>query len=195
MAHLLIINGSPSSESRTGRLLDHFASELAADDWVVDQLALSTIPAEALLSAKVEAPAILSAQRAIEQADALVIATPVYKGAYTGLLKAFLDVLPHRALVDKSVLPIATGATLAHSGVIDYALRPVLSALGATFSLPGLFVLDADLKAVQGTHGFNAEIIDSLETSRRALRHVHQTALAHSSDAPDTDVPLRQYGN
>jgi FMN reductase len=195
MAHLLMINGSPSLESRTGRLLDHFALQLVADGWVVDQLPLRTLPAEALLSANVEAPALLSAQRAVAQADALVIATPVYKGAYTGLLKAFLDVLPHRALIDKSVLPIASGGTLAHYGVIDYALKPVFAALGATFSLPGFFVLDADLKTAQGIHGFNAEIIDRLETSRRALKRLHQASLTPASDAPDTDIPLRQYGS
>lgn len=47
------------------------------------------------------------------------------------------------------MLPIASGGTLAHYGVIDHALKPVLAALGATYTLPGLFVLDTDLKSAE----------------------------------------------
>lgn len=195
MSRLLILNGSPSLSSRTARLLNHFAVQLTTDGWAVDQLALRTLPAEALLSADMESPALLSARHVVEQADALVVATPVYKGAYTGLLKAFLDVLPHRALIDKSVLPIASGGTLAHYGVIDHALKPVLAALGATYTLPGIFVLDSDLKTLQGIYGFNAEIIDRLENARRALRHLHRPAVERVPGSQEPDLLLRQYGS
>lgn len=187
MANLLMINGSPSPESRTGQLLKHFASLLAADGWMVEQLSLRTLPAEPLLRAKVQDPALLPAQHAVGRADALVIATPVYKGAYTGLLKAFLDVLPQHALANKSVLPIASGGTLAHYGAIDHALKPVLSALGATFSLPGFFVLDSDLKTPQGVDGFPAEINDRLESARLTLKRLHQPESGRALIAPDTN--------
>ena len=120
------------------------------------------------------------------------VRTPVYKGAYTGLLKAFIDTLPHRALVDKSVLPIASGGTLAHYGVIDHALKPILAALGATYTLPGIFVLDSDLKTPQGVHGFNAEIVDRLANARLALSRLHRLAADAVTEA---DAPLRQYGS
>ena len=74
-------------------------------------------------------------------ADAVVVTTPVYKAAYSGLLKAFLDVLPQFALRDKVVLPLATGGTPAHVLAIDYALRPVLASLAPSAITPGWFVL------------------------------------------------------
>ena len=64
----------------------------------------------------------------------------INKRTYTGLLIAFIDVLPQRALVDKSVLPIASGGTLAHHGVIAHALRRILAALGAISTCPPAFI-------------------------------------------------------
>lgn len=42
-------------------------------------------------------------------ADAFVRGTPIYRGAYTGLLKNLLDMLPNDALRGKPVGPVATG--------------------------------------------------------------------------------------
>jgi FMN reductase len=71
-----------------------------------------------------------------------VFVTPVYKAAYSGLLKTFLDLLPQFGLRDKVVLPFAMGGTLAHVLSIDYALRPVLHSLDPLHITTGLFVLD-----------------------------------------------------
>jgi FMN reductase len=61
---------------------------------------------------------------------------------YTGLLKAWLDVLPQLALTEKTVLPLATGGSLAHALALDYALRPVLQAMGARHVVQGYLVMD-----------------------------------------------------
>jgi FMN reductase len=74
------------------------------------------------------------------------VATPIYKAAYTGLLKAFLDLLPQGAFANKVVLPIATGGTIAHLLAIDYALKPVLSELKARHILGGIYVIDKQLQ-------------------------------------------------
>jgi SsuE family FMN reductase len=76
-------------------------------------------------------------EKQIEAAAALIVSTPIYKAAYTGALKALLDILPPAALDGKVVLPIATGGSFAHLLAIEYALKPVLSALGATDLLQG----------------------------------------------------------
>jgi FMN reductase len=65
----------------------------------------------------------------------------VYKAAYTGLLKSFLDLLPQYALAGKTVLPLVTGGTPAHVLAIDYALCPVLASMGAHVG-QGYFLLD-----------------------------------------------------
>ena len=75
MAKLVLINGSPSAQSRTGRLLDHFAAELERDGWTVDQLALRTLPASALLGADFASPDLIAARERVDAADALVVAT------------------------------------------------------------------------------------------------------------------------
>jgi FMN reductase len=56
-----------------------------------------------------------------------------------------LDLLPQYALSGKTVLPLATGGSLAHVLAIDYALRPVLTSMGAAHIVQGWFTLDKDL--------------------------------------------------
>lgn len=78
----------------------------------------------------------------IALADALVVTTPIYKGTFTGALKALLDILPQYALRQKIVLPMATGGSMAHLLALDYSIKPVLSILGSSAILPGLFITD-----------------------------------------------------
>ena len=51
------------------------------------------LPADALLGGRTADPAIAAAIQLVERADAVVVANPIYKASYTGVLKAFLDVL------------------------------------------------------------------------------------------------------
>jgi FMN reductase len=145
MATVLSVSGSPSATSRTGRLLRHLDARLAAHGHDVIPLDVRTIPAEALLGADFQHPAIVEAARLFEQADGVVVGTPVYKAAYSGLLKSLLDLLPQYGLTGKTVLPLATGGSTAHVLAIDYALRPVLSSMGAAHIVQGWFTLDKDI--------------------------------------------------
>lgn len=143
MSSILAISGSPSPVSKTARLLRHVTDNLPGPAaYEVRHLAVRDLPAEALLGADVRHPAILSVGEAIAAADGVIVATPVYKAAYSGVLKALLDLLPQYALAGKVVLPLATGGTPAHVLAIDYALRPVLSSMGATHIVAGCFVHD-----------------------------------------------------
>ncbi|UUN29937.1 NADPH-dependent FMN reductase [Streptomyces sp. FIT100] len=145
MATILSVSGSPSATSRTARLLRHLDDRLTAQGHDVTALDVRTLPAEALLGADFRDPAIIEAAALFERADGVVIGTPVYKAAYSGLLKSLLDLLPQYALDGKTVLPLATGGTTAHVLAIDYALRPVLSSMGAAHIVPGWFTLDQDI--------------------------------------------------
>ena len=84
--------------------------------------------------------ALTRAHAMVGEARAIVVATPVYKAAYSGLLKTFLDYLPDGALRGKSAFPIVTGGSSAHALSVDYALKPVLSVLGATRILEGMYL-------------------------------------------------------
>ncbi|MFF9910038.1 NADPH-dependent FMN reductase [Streptomyces sp. NPDC013457] len=145
MATVLSVSGSPSATSRTARLLRHLDARLAAQGHEVVPLDVRTLPADALLGADFAHPAIVEAAALFDRADGVVIGTPVYKAAYSGLLKSLLDLLPQYALAGKVVLPLATGGTTAHVLAIDYALRPVLSSMGAAHIVQGWFTLDKDL--------------------------------------------------
>ncbi|MFC8826942.1 NADPH-dependent FMN reductase [Streptomyces sp. NPDC057137] len=145
MAAILSVSGSPSATSRTARLLRHLDDRLRQQGHDVISLEVRTLPAEALLGADFRHPAIVEATALFARADGVVIGTPVYKAAYSGLLKSLLDLLPQYALTDKTVLPLATGGTTAHVLAIDYALRPVLSSMGAGHIAPGWFTLDKEI--------------------------------------------------
>lgn len=142
MPLVVTISGSPSASSRTHDLALEVGADLMARGFEVAAINVRDLPAEDLLHARLEAPALREAVGLVERASGVVVLTPVYKAAYSGILKAFLDLLPQFGLAGKAVLPLATGGTLAHVLAIDYALRPVLSALGARHVVAGLFVLD-----------------------------------------------------
>ncbi|MGW5735183.1 MULTISPECIES: NADPH-dependent FMN reductase [Streptomyces] len=147
MATVLSVSGSPSATSRTNRLLRHLDDRLREQGHDVIPLDVRTLPAEALLRADFRHPAIVEATELFARVDGVVVGTPVYKASYSGVLKALLDLLPQFALTGKTVLPLATGGSIAHVLAIDYALRPVLSSMGATHVVQGWFTLDKDLTA------------------------------------------------
>lgn len=62
----------------------------------------------------------------IVEADALIIATPIYRGSYTGILKNLVDVLPNDALQGKVVGLIATAGSDHHFLAIEHELKPLI---------------------------------------------------------------------
>jgi len=101
----------------------------------------------------------------VEGAAGIVLVTPVYNASYTGVLKAFLDLLPRSGLRGKVALPLAVGGTVAHMLVLDYALRPVLASMGTPHIIEGVFVLDKWI----GGHDSGELAIDHQVAER--LRH------------------------
>ncbi len=179
MSLVVTISASPAPVSRSQRLAARVGGAVAARGFQVQPLNVRDLPAEDLLSGRGDSAGLRHAVGLVEQADGVVVVTPVYKASYTGVLKTFLDVLPQFGLSGKVVLPLATGGTLAHVLAIDYALRPVLSALGAQHVVTGLFILDkllsdgpddilsVDPELGQRLDGVVADFVHSLE--RRAL--------------------------
>ncbi|AWH26930.1 FMN reductase [Stenotrophomonas sp. YAU14D1_LEIMI4_1] len=81
---------------------------------------------------------------AVEQADVLVVATPVYRGSYTGLFKHFFDFIQQDALVDTPILLAATGGSERHALMIDHQLRPLFSFFQARTLPLGVYATDKD---------------------------------------------------
>lgn len=142
---VLLIAGSPSERSRTAALLSAAGQKLAFRGAQVDTLRVRDLNPQALLLADFGHPSIIQATARVAASDIVVVATPVYKAAYSGVLKVFLDLLPQSALKGKTVLPLATGGSPHHMLALDYALRPVLQSLGAKNILPGIYATDAQV--------------------------------------------------
>ncbi|WP_353430409.1 NAD(P)H-dependent oxidoreductase [Paracoccus denitrificans] len=104
-------------------------------------------------------------------ADALIVASPVYKGSYTGLFKHFIDLIEPVALVGKPVLLAATGGGDRHALVIEHQLRPVFGFFEAHTLATGLYVSASD---------FGPDGLASEAASTRLDRAVAQFA-AHLS--------------
>ncbi|MET0264291.1 MAG: NADPH-dependent FMN reductase [Duganella sp.] len=148
---IVLIGGSPAAVSSTGRLLDHVGDKLADKGHRVSKVQVRELPAHALLNAETSDLAIKRALAAVAEAEAIVIATPIYKASYTGLLKAFLDLLPQDGLAGKAVLPLATGGSQSHMLALDYALRPVLHALDARHVLTSIYATSSQLVWNEGS--------------------------------------------
>lgn len=81
---------------------------------------------------------------AVTHADGLILATPTFTAAYSGLFKSFLDVLEADTLSGMPVLLAATGGTARHSLTIDHAMRPALTYLHADVVTTGVFAATDD---------------------------------------------------
>ena len=107
----LLVSGSPSVPSRSAALLQVVAVRLEQAQVPVRRLSVRDVDAVALVTADFGHASVLQATQLVEEATVLVVATPVYKAAYSGVLKAWLDLLPQSALKGKTVLPLATGGS------------------------------------------------------------------------------------
>jgi FMN reductase len=189
MTNVVAIAGSPSHPSRTSAVLKYAESILESEGLQSDLLVVRDLPAEDLLFANFESPALNKAKALVEQASGVIIATPIYKASYTGILKAFLDLLPSGAFSGKVILPIATGGTLGHLLAIDYALKPVIATLGARYVLGGVYLLDSQIQVNDGSVQLEAEIEQRLKVSlhefAEAIRLISlPLAVAQSQNEP-----------
>jgi len=185
---IVSIAGSPSHPSRTSAVLNYAKSILEAEGLQVDAIAVRDLPAEDLLFANFDSPALEKAKALVEQASGVIIATPIYKASYTGVLKAFLDLLSPGAFSGKIILPIATGGTLGHLLAIDYAIKPVIATLGARYVLGGVYLLDTQIQVNDGSVQLEAEIDQRLKAELQefteAIRLVSSYQVAQSKNEP-----------
>ena len=166
MAEIVCISGSPSKTSK-GELLLARVTELArAAGYTVTTIDVRDMPPAELL-AGFGFQSLTDAAAVVDRSVGVVVATPVYKAAYTGLLKCFLDTLASdTSMQGKAVFPIITAAAPTHALALDYALKPVLASLGASRMHPGIAAIDAqfdyDGKVATGLNASTAERFDAL---------------------------------
>ncbi|MCA3182778.1 FMN reductase [Cupriavidus sp.] len=131
------------SAALAGHLLDLIAEEVLCEQCLIEVGPLAPQLAGAVWRSQL--PDIVERKlAAVEQADVLVVATPVFRGAYTGLFKHFFDFIDQDALIDKPVLLAATGGSERHALMIDHQLRPLFSFFQARTLPLGVYATDKD---------------------------------------------------
>ncbi|MEG2045991.1 MAG: FMN reductase [Comamonas sp.] len=149
---VLAVSGGLSRPSKSAALAEHLldliANEIPCQKRLVEigQIA----PQLACAVWRSQLPDAVEQQlTAVEQADVLVVAAPVFRGSYTGLFKHFFDFIDQGALIDKPILLAATGGSERHSLVIDHQLRPLFSFFQARTLPLGVYATDKDFADYQ----------------------------------------------
>lgn len=173
MSTIATVVANPREGSRTHRLADLVADRLAdtvgaARAPVVD---LATFGA-ALLDPADSRPA--EARAAVAASPLLVVATPVYKATYTGLLKVFLDGYGGNALAGVTAVGVILSAAPAHLLATDIHLRSLLVELGASVPTPSLGLVESQLEHADEQVGAwvdeNASLLRRLTASEHTRR-------------------------
>lgn len=131
---LVVLVGNPKLGSRTGTVAAKLTAAIRGELPDVEARTIELAEAVAVsfdsTAAKVLVPQgdlldVISAARV------LVVATPSFKGSYTGLTKLVLDQLPRRALAGVAAVPVVVAATPVHLRSTAAELIRLLTELGA----------------------------------------------------------------
>lgn len=150
MADVVVLIGNPRAASRTRKLAEAFAQawldRLGPSPSDVDVLELAEIVGVSFGPQPVHGNTSGDDPFAtVRAARLLIVATPAYKGSYTGLLKVFLDQFGHKELDGVPAVALAVAASPAHAEAAASALGDVLAELGARLVAPPLAVPESRL--------------------------------------------------
>jgi len=149
---LVVVSAGASDPSSTRLLADRVTNRVVARaeqrghlvrTTVIDLRTLANEVSSALVSQLV-GPRLQAAIETLGRADGLVVSTPVYKAAASGLLTSFFHVLDNDLLIAKPVVLAATAGTPRHALVVDEQLRALFAYL-RTLTVPtSLFASSED---------------------------------------------------
>lgn len=150
--NLVAVSAGVHRPSRTHALAEHLLAEFATALPVRERLIElgDLAPLYGGVNDRSRLPRAASeALQAVEAADALIVASPIYRGSYTGLFKHFFDLVDQDALIDVPVLLVATGGSERHSLAIDHQFRPLFSFFQAQTLPIGVYGTDRDFERYQ----------------------------------------------
>ena len=143
MSRIVVVSGNPRPGSRTSALAIAVGEAIAGRTGGFPPTVIEVGElGPGLLTPGDEATA--AAVALLREAEILVVATPTYKGSYTGVLKVLLDQLPAQALAGKRAVPVVTAGVAPQAAAAEGLLRQLLTELGADVGA-GLPVVEADL--------------------------------------------------
>jgi FMN reductase len=149
---LVVVSAGTSDPSSTRMLADQASDRVAAlaarrgHAVTVSVIELRELSADigTALTAQLITPKLSQAITTLGEADGIIAAAPVYKGAASGLFTSFFNVLDNDLLIGKPVLLAATAGTARHALVIDDQMRSMFAFL-RTMTVPtSLFAAPED---------------------------------------------------
>src|SRR3954451_6889955 len=157
-SRVAVVVGNPKPRSRTRAAAVWLATQLAGSepDLVVDLADLGP----ALLDWA--DPRVTELVEQVGAADLVVFASPTYKGTYTGVLKLFLDRFATDGLSGVAI-PFMLGAGPGHALAPELTLRPVLTEIGGSVPVRGLYCVASAFDAPAAYESW-------LATARRHVR-------------------------
>lgn len=170
-ARLLMIVGAATPPGRLAAAIAFAAG--SAKDATVDILNLAETPVEICDGRPLEKynEATRDAVARIIAAGAVLIAAPVYRATYPGVLKNLLDVAPVEALQGKPVGIVAMGGSPHHFLGVDWQLREVLTWFGALVAPTAVYVTGGDFKDGQLTSDSARKDLAALVATLVTLMH------------------------
>lgn len=115
---------------------------------------------------------------AVENADALIAITPVYKGSFTGLFKHLIDFIEPNALLGKPVLIGATGGGHRHALIVEHQLRPLFGFFSASTAPTSVYASDSEFTDGRPSDPTLVARADQAATQFARLIAGHQATLA-----------------
>lgn len=168
MIKIVFITGGNRERSRLTGLIQFAKQYLERERIQIDIIQVHQLEARALIEADYAAVDIQTANQKVLEADGIIIFTPIFKAAYSGILKTYLDLLPPKAFERKTVLPLAIGGSVGHVLAIQYTLDPVIKELGAELIHRGRFVVDKQIELTEENTFKLAEEVESRLTQTLA---------------------------
>jgi len=143
MTTIAVLVGNPQPSSRTSLIAEEIASQIAelSGAEVLPTIELAAYADRIFVFPEPEVDALVAE---VAAADLVVVASPTYKAAYTGLLKAFLDRYGSGGLDGVVAVPVLTIGSPAHALAVEHTLRPLLVELGASVPTRGVAFAASD---------------------------------------------------
>ena len=184
---VVAVSGSLTAPSRTTALVEAiteaFGRALPIEPHVITLNHLGPHLAGALTRKQLPPEAEAELQH-IENADLLIVATPVYRASFTGLFKHLFDFVDQYALVDTPVLLAATGGSERHALIIEHQLRPLFGFF-QSLTLPlGVYASTADFDGYRLREGSVEQRIE--QAVSRGLPLIEQAAQQRVSEYVST---------
>jgi FMN reductase len=144
VSDVVVVCGHPRPGSRTLRLATEVGTRLAARRGHATFVTVDV----AELGYGLLVPADVATGRALQEvqdAALLIVATPTYRGTFSGVLKVLLDQLPANALAGVLAVPVVTAEIQSQADAAEAFLARLLSALGADVVDFGLTAIEPEL--------------------------------------------------